>query len=75
MREGQILRVKALAIDKVTIEGDGERHYRLGPARSTHDDHSVLKIGDVLVAANDSAANGDALVTMPCGCARLLFAS
>jgi hypothetical protein len=29
----------------------------------------------VLVAANDSAPNGDAPVTMPCGCARLLFAS
>lgn len=74
MREGQISTSQGSCDRQVTIEGDGERHYRLGPAQP-HDDHGVLKIGDGLVAATDSTANGDALVTMPCGCARLLFAS
>jgi len=75
VREGQILRVKALAVDKLTVEGGGEHHYSLGPARSTHDGHGALKIGDVLVVAKDSAPNGDTLVKMPCGCDRLLFAN
>ena len=32
-------------------------------------------LGDVLVVAKDSAPNGDTVVTMPCGCDRLLLAS
>ena len=75
MREGQILRVKALAVDKVTVDGDGEHHYSLGPARATHDGHGALKIGDGLVVAMDSAPNGDTFVKMPCGCDRLLLAN
>ena len=75
MRGGQVLRVTALAVATITVEGDGEHHYSLGPARRTHDGHGALKIGDVLVVAKDSAPNGDTLVKMPCGCDRLLFAN
>ena len=75
MREGQVLRVETLAVDKITVDGDGEHRYSLGPAHRTHDGHGPLKPGDVLVVAKDSAPNGDALVTMPCGCDRLLLAN
>src|SRR5438093_10286200 len=75
LRQGQVLRVKALTIEKITVERDGEHHYSLGPARSTHDGHGPLKIGDVLGVAKDSAPNGDTLVKMPCGCDRILFAN
>ncbi len=75
VRQGQVLRVKALTIEKITVERDGEHHYSLGPARSTHDGHGPLKIGDVLGVAKDSAPNGDTLVKMPCGCDRILFAN
>src|SRR5438034_10436263 len=75
VRQGQVLRVKALTIEKITVERDGEHHYSLGPARSTHDGHGPLKISDVLGVANDSAPNGDTLVKMPCGCDRILFAN
>jgi len=36
---------------------------------------ALLKIGDVLGVAKDSAPNGDTLVKMPCGCDRILFAN
>ena len=75
MRQGQTLRVKTLVVERITTEGDGDHQYRLGPARRTHDGHGVLKIGDVLVVAKDSAPSGDTVVTMPCGCDRLLLAS
>ncbi len=39
MRGGQVLRVTALAVATITVEGDGEHHYSLGPARRTHDGH------------------------------------
>ena len=75
MREGQVLRVKALLVDKITVDGDGEHRYSLGPAHRRHDGHDAMKLGDVLVVAKDSAPNGATLVTMPCGCDRLLFAN
>jgi len=75
VREGQVLRVTALAVATITVEGDGKHHYSLGPARRTHDGHGVLEIGDVLVVVENFAPNGDALVKMPCGCARLLLAN
>src|SRR5207249_1664038 len=70
VRQGQVLRVKALTIEKITVERDGEHHYSLGPARSTHDGHGPLKIGDVLGVARVSAPIGDTLGKLTCGCYR-----
>ena len=75
MHEGQTARVTAVTATTITVECGGVHAYTLGPASAAHARHAELKIGDVLVAVNDSAATGDTLVRMtPCGCTRLLHA-
>lgn len=72
MQTGQTMRVKAVTASEVIVESDGEERYGLGPALRGHEGHRDLKVGDVLVAVNDSGANRDTLVKMECGCTRLL---
>jgi len=63
MHRGQTLRVEAITETHVTFNGD--RNYELTPATRGHDAHGPLKVGDVVVVAQDSAPNGDMLVTLP----------
>ena len=72
MHRGQTLRVEAITETRVTFNGD--RNYELTPATRGHDAHGPLKVGDVVVVAQDSAPNGDMLVTLPCRCQLLVLA-
>jgi hypothetical protein len=66
MHRGQTLRVEAITETRVMFNGD--RYYELTPAIRGHDAHGPLKVGDVVVVAQDSAPNGDMLVALPCRC-------